>query len=177
MIEHAAPAPPATTTGGEGGGHSTRGVLTNPRFVALFLSQLLTQVGGNMVLFGLTVHVSDLTDSTTSVSILLLTFLVPAVAFGAIAGVFVDRYDRRKILVWTNIARGLLLILTILIQRGKGGGLIGAFGGAGGSSPFGSKAGDTFTRITLTMAGIAPDAGPTLFRAACTGSRPGHANR
>jgi len=49
---------------------------------------------------------------------------------------------------------GLLLILTILIQRGKGGGLIGAFGGAGGSSPFGSKAGDTFTRITLTMAGI-----------------------
>lgn len=50
------------------------------------------------------------------------------------------------------IAVGLLLILTILIQRGKGGGLIGAFGGAGGSSPFGSKAGDTFTRITLLMA-------------------------
>jgi len=52
------------------------------------------------------------------------------------------------------ILLGLLLVLTILIQRGKGGGLIGAFGGAGGSSPFGSKAGDTFTRITITMAGI-----------------------
>ena len=52
------------------------------------------------------------------------------------------------------ILLGLLLILTILIQRGKGGGLIGAFGGAGGSSPFGSKAGDTFTRITITMAAI-----------------------
>jgi preprotein translocase subunit SecG len=52
------------------------------------------------------------------------------------------------------VALGLLMILTILIQRGKGGGLIGAFGGAGGSSPFGSKAGDTFTRITITMAGI-----------------------
>jgi preprotein translocase subunit SecG len=52
------------------------------------------------------------------------------------------------------VVLGLLLILTILIQRGKGGGLIGAFGGAGGSSPFGSKAGDTFTRITITMAGI-----------------------
>lgn len=47
---------------------------------------------------------------------------------------------------------GLLMILTILIQRGKGGGLIGAFGGAGGSSPFGSKAGDTFTTVTLVMA-------------------------
>jgi preprotein translocase subunit SecG len=52
------------------------------------------------------------------------------------------------------VALGFLLILTILIQRGKGGGLIGAFGGAGGSSPFGSKAGDTFTRITMTMAGV-----------------------
>ena len=58
------------------------------------------------------------------------------------------------ILNFVIIALGLLLILTILIQRGKGGGLIGAFGGAGGSSPFGSKAGDTFTRITITMAGI-----------------------
>jgi MFS family permease len=97
--------------------HAARGVLTNPRFLALFLSQLLTQVGGNMVLFGLAVHVSDLTNSTTSVSILLLTFLVPAVAFGAIAGVFVDRYDRRAILVWTNVARGLLFLLLILFDQ------------------------------------------------------------
>ncbi len=97
--------------------HQARGVLTNPRFMALFLSQLLTQVGGNMVLFGLTVHVSFLTNSTTSVSILLLTFLVPAVAFGAIAGVFVDRYDRRRILVWTNVARGLLFLLLILFDQ------------------------------------------------------------
>jgi len=58
------------------------------------------------------------------------------------------------ILNFIIIALGVLLILTILIQRGKGGGLIGAFGGAGGSSPFGSKAGDTFTRITITMAGV-----------------------
>jgi preprotein translocase subunit SecG len=47
---------------------------------------------------------------------------------------------------------GLFLILLVLIQRGKGGGLAGAFGGAGGSSPFGSRAGDTFTRITIYVA-------------------------
>jgi preprotein translocase subunit SecG len=49
---------------------------------------------------------------------------------------------------------GLFLILIILIQRGKGGGLAGAFGGLGGSSPFGSRAGDTFTRITIYVACI-----------------------
>src|SRR5947209_19482327 len=47
---------------------------------------------------------------------------------------------------------GLFLILLVLIQRGKGGGLSGAFGGAGGSSAFGSRAGDTFTRITIYVA-------------------------
>jgi preprotein translocase subunit SecG len=49
---------------------------------------------------------------------------------------------------------GCFLILLVLIQRGKGGGLAGAFGGVGGSSAFGSRAGDLFTRITLSVAGI-----------------------
>ncbi len=48
----------------------------------------------------------------------------------------------------------LFLIGVILIQRGKGGGLAGAFGGAGGSSAFGTKAGDVFTRITGVAAMI-----------------------
>ena len=51
-----------------------------------------------------------------------------------------------------SIILGLFLILLILIQRGKGGGLIGALGGTGGSSPFGSRAGDQFTRITIYVA-------------------------
>jgi preprotein translocase subunit SecG len=51
-----------------------------------------------------------------------------------------------------TILLGMFLILLVLIQRGKGGGLIGALGGAGGSSPFGSRAGDQFTRITIYIA-------------------------
>ncbi len=46
----------------------------------------------------------------------------------------------------------LMLMFIILIQRGKGGGLAGAFGGAGGSSAFGSKAGDTLMKVTLYLA-------------------------
>lgn len=45
-----------------------------------------------------------------------------------------------------------LLIVVVLLQRGRGGGLAGAFGGAGGQSAFGTKAGDVFTRITVVMA-------------------------
>ncbi|WP_205678648.1 preprotein translocase subunit SecG [Aquisphaera insulae] len=52
------------------------------------------------------------------------------------------------------IVASIFLVCLILIQRGKGGGLAGAFGGVGGSSAFGTKAGDTFTRITVVTAAI-----------------------
>ncbi len=42
----------------------------------------------------------------------------------------------------------VFMILLILVQRGRGGGLTGALGGAGGQSAFGAKAGDLFTRLT-----------------------------
>jgi MFS family permease len=80
-------------------------------FLLLWLSQLATQIGGNMVLFGLTVVVYDATGSNTAVSILLLTFLGPAVLFSAVAGVFVDRLDRRLVLAATNIVRVVLFAL------------------------------------------------------------------
>jgi preprotein translocase subunit SecG len=47
---------------------------------------------------------------------------------------------------------GVFLIIVILLQRGRGGGLAGAFGGMGGQSAFGTKAGDVFTRITIVLA-------------------------
>jgi len=43
----------------------------------------------------------------------------------------------------------MFLILLILVQRGRGGGLTGALGGMGGQSAFGAKAGDVFTRVTV----------------------------
>ncbi|WP_315852095.1 preprotein translocase subunit SecG [Tautonia rosea] len=59
--------------------------------------------------------------------------------------------------VLTYILIGLVSILMIglvLIQRGRGGGLAGAFGGVGGSSAFGTRAGDVFTRITIVTASV-----------------------
>jgi preprotein translocase subunit SecG len=52
------------------------------------------------------------------------------------------------------IVLSVFLILLVLVQRGRGGGLTGALGGMGGSSAFGAKAGDVFTRITIVTAAI-----------------------
>ncbi len=60
--------------------------------------------------------------------------------------------------VWSSLLAvglfsvALFMIVLVLVQRGKGGGLAGAFGGMGGQSAFGTKAGDLFTRVTIGVA-------------------------
>ncbi|MEN6406689.1 MAG: preprotein translocase subunit SecG [Thermoguttaceae bacterium] len=56
------------------------------------------------------------------------------------------------LLMFVLLLTTLFLIVLVLIQRGRGGGLAGAFGGMGGQSAFGTKAGDLFTKITIGVA-------------------------
>lgn len=90
-------------------------VFRNSGFLRLWLSQASTQIGGNMVLFGLTVIVVKSTSSNTAVSLLILSFLVPAVLFSAVAGVYVDRIDHRVLLIATNLMRGLAFVGLYLV--------------------------------------------------------------
>ncbi len=58
----------------------------------------------------------------------------------------------RFLLGFMLVGTSIFLILLVLIQRGRGGGLTGALGGMGGQSAFGTKAGDLFTKITIGVA-------------------------
>jgi preprotein translocase subunit SecG len=58
------------------------------------------------------------------------------------------------LIMFLLVVVAIFLILLILIQRGRGGGLAGAFGGMGGQSAFGTKAGDVFTRVTIGTATV-----------------------
>lgn len=90
-------------------------VLQNRPFLLLWLAQLSTQVGGNMVIYGLTIIVNAAYKSSTAVSALLLCFLVPAILFSALAGVFVDRVDKRHMLLVTNVLRGLAFLAIVVV--------------------------------------------------------------
>jgi MFS family permease len=89
-------------------------VLSNRPFLLLWLSQLATQVGGNMVMYALTISITNTYKSSSAVSVLLVCFLVPAIIFSALAGVFVDRADKRHILLITNIIRGAAVLAIAL---------------------------------------------------------------
>jgi preprotein translocase subunit SecG len=59
-----------------------------------------------------------------------------------------------KIFMGLFLLTAVILSLLVLIQRGRGGGLAGAFGGAGGSSAFGTKTADIFIKATAVLGGL-----------------------
>jgi MFS family permease len=91
-------------------------VLRNRLFLFLWLAQVATQIGANMVLYGLTVMVREATDLNSTVSLLFLTFLLPSVLFSALAGVYVDRFDRRWVLIVTNVLRVAFLVAIFAVD-------------------------------------------------------------
>src|SRR5262245_29192913 len=75
-------------------------------------------------------------------------------------------------ILYTLLAVGsVFLVLLVLIQRGRGGGLAGALGGMGGYSAFGTRAGDIFTRVTIVAAALWILGAMALARMNVTGTR------
>lgn len=85
-------------------------VLRIKPFLLMMISQLFSNLAFNMQHFVLIFIIYGLTRSNTAVSGLILSFTIPAVLFSVITGVHVDRWDRRKVLFFSNLIRGLLIL-------------------------------------------------------------------
>jgi DHA3 family macrolide efflux protein-like MFS transporter len=90
------------------------GVLKNVNFTKLWISQICSQLTNFILSFAILIKAFRLTDSSLSVSIILVSFGLATVFFGAFAGVYADRFDRKWILTIINFAQagtvGLYLI-------------------------------------------------------------------
>ena len=85
-------------------------VLTNRNFMLLWIAQGLSQTAQNTLNLALVNFVYVLSGgSPTQTAIATVAFVLPGVFFSALAGVFVDRIDKRYILVVTNILRALVI--------------------------------------------------------------------
>lgn len=90
-------------------------VFSNRSFVALWTAQVLSQLASNMVLAGLMAIVVGTTGSNTANAVLILTFLFPAVAFSAVAGVIVERADAKLIMFGSNVLRAAGTVVFIFV--------------------------------------------------------------
>lgn len=98
-------------------GAANGGLLRNRAFLALWGAQVLSQVAANATTFALIVLVGELTKSNTSSSILILLAILPAVVFGVLAGVVVDRTDRKRVLVVTNALRAAAVLPLLVLGQ------------------------------------------------------------
>ncbi|MCX6054321.1 MAG: MFS transporter [Chloroflexi bacterium] len=84
-------------------------VLRSPAFVVLWLSEALSLIGDRLIMVALVTLVYDRTGSASAVGLLMLLKAIPALALGSLAGVFVDRWNRKWIMVIANLLQGLLV--------------------------------------------------------------------
>ncbi len=96
---------PAPMTAGSGVGRDSA-IWRNRDFLLLWLAQVISQTAQNAIWYGIVVLVQHRSNSSTQLSIAVLTLIVPSVIFGVLAGVYVDRWDKRAVLITTNVLRG-----------------------------------------------------------------------
>ena len=87
-----------------------QGLLRNRPFLLLWIAQALTQTAQNGIFFVLMVFIAETTGSTTQVSLLVFSTILPSVVFGLAAGVIVDRRSKRMILLVSNALRAALVV-------------------------------------------------------------------
>ena len=83
-------------------------------FSLLWFAGLISYVGNFGLIVVLPLHIYLQTDSTLATAGVLAANTLPRVLFGSIAGVFVDRWDRRRVMQWSDTCRALA-VLAILI--------------------------------------------------------------
>ena len=104
-------APPEAPEGPEDG---LTPLSRNPDFLALWAVQGLTLTVNTALQFVLLILVVDKTGSSIAGSGLIICLAAPPVFFGLIAGVVVDRVDKRSVLIVSNALRAILTGLLVL---------------------------------------------------------------
>lgn len=85
-------------------------VLASHSFRLLWVAQIISQTAQNAILYALIIVVLNLTESATSTSVVVLSFVLPIVAFGIFSGVLVDRWSKRRLLILTNVVRAVAAV-------------------------------------------------------------------
>jgi MFS family permease len=96
-----------------------KALLKNRSFLFLWTGQILSQVADKVLIVMstalLTSYHVPVENAASYSSYLMVASTIPAILFGAAAGIFVDRYPKKRIMVISDILRGgLLLLLPIL---------------------------------------------------------------
>ncbi len=91
-------------------------ILTNRNFLALWLGQMISFVGDYFYWLAVPIMVERLTGSALLVGLSVITTALPMLFLGPVAGVFVDRWDRKRMMITADVLRALLVLPCLLVR-------------------------------------------------------------
>lgn len=91
-------------------------LLTKSHFSKLWASQILTQVGLNLLNFIIVIRIFEKTHSSFAVSLVWLFYALPAIILGPFTGTLIDVFSRRKVLITANLFQAMVILLYLLVK-------------------------------------------------------------
>ena len=89
--------------------------LRQRNFALLWTGGLVSLTGDWVLMIGLPIYVLILTHSVLATGVMLIAGRLPTLLFGAVAGVFVDRWNRKRIMVVSDMLSALWLLPLLFI--------------------------------------------------------------
>jgi MFS transporter, DHA3 family, macrolide efflux protein len=87
-----------------------RQLLTVRDFRYMWGAQILCDFGDSLTSLTLLILIRRLTGSTLAMAGLMISFALPTLVFGLLAGVYVDRVDRKKAMMASDLLRALIVL-------------------------------------------------------------------
>jgi hypothetical protein len=88
-------------------------------FVVMWFGQSVSMLGTDLTAFALGVWVYQNTGSVTQYSLIILCAKLPSIALAPIAGAIIDRHDRRRLMILSNVCAALCtMTLSLLFYQG-----------------------------------------------------------
>ncbi len=97
-----------------------RDVLRNWSFRNLLIGQFVSQLGDGLIFLSLIIMLNRLLsarDAAAAIGLLMICQTAPRVFFGLLAGVYVDRLDRKRLMIVADMARGVIVLACLLVTR------------------------------------------------------------
>ena len=91
-------------------------LLRIPDFRRLWLGQIVSDFGDNLTFISILFVIQRLTGSTVALAGVTIAITVPSLVFGLLSGVYVDRLDRRRVMIVSDVVRGALVLTLVAVQ-------------------------------------------------------------
>jgi predicted MFS family arabinose efflux permease len=91
-------------------------ILRQRNFALLWSGGLISMIGDWAMITALPFEIYRRTGSTLASGAMVLAFLVPSIALGSVGGVFVDRWDRQRLMVVINLVLAVAVLPLLAID-------------------------------------------------------------